>query len=61
MIRTYELSHESKTPLYVQLYEAIRADILSGSLPGGEKLPSKRAPLPAAACAPQNSPSARVR
>ncbi|MFR1259140.1 MAG: PLP-dependent aminotransferase family protein [Oscillospiraceae bacterium] len=43
MIRTYELSHESKTPLYVQLYEAIRADILSGSLPGGEKLPSKRA------------------
>ena len=29
MIRTYELSHESKTPLYVQLYEAIRADILS--------------------------------
>ena len=34
MIRTYELSHESKTPLYVQLYEAIRADILSGSLPG---------------------------
>ena len=35
MIRTYELSHESKTPLYVQLYEAIRADILSGSLPGG--------------------------
>ena len=43
MIRTYELCHESKTPLYVQLYEAIRADILSGSLPGGEKLPSKRA------------------
>ena len=43
MIRTYELSHESKTPLYAQLYEAIRADILSGTLPGGEKLPSKRA------------------
>ena len=43
MIRTYELSHKSKTPLYAQLYEAIRADILSGSLPGGEKLPSKRA------------------
>lgn len=43
MIRTYELSHSSKTPLYVQLYEAIRADILSGELAGGEKLPSKRA------------------
>ena len=43
MIRTYELSHESRTPLYAQLYEAIRADILSGTLPGGEKLPSKRA------------------
>lgn len=43
MIRTYELSHTSKTPLYVQLYEALRADILSGALSGGEKLPSKRA------------------
>ena len=43
MIRTYELSPRSKTPLYAQLYEAIRADILSGRLPGGEKLPSKRA------------------
>ena len=43
MIRTYELSPRSKTPLYAQLYEAIRADILSGLLPGGEKLPSKRA------------------
>lgn len=39
MIRTYELSPRSKTPLYAQLYEAIRADILSGLLPGGEKLP----------------------
>ena len=38
MIRTYELSHENKTPLYVQLYEAIRADILSGSLPGGSDI-----------------------
>ena len=43
MIRTYELSHNRKIPLYAQLYEAIRADILSGRLPGGEKLPSKRA------------------
>lgn len=43
MIRTYELSHTDKTPLYIQLYEAIRADILAGTLAGGEKLPSKRA------------------
>ena len=43
MLRTYELSHTSKTPLYEQLYEAIRQDILSGTLCGGEKLPSKRA------------------
>ena len=43
MIRTYTLSRGRKTPLYEQLYEAIRADILSGTLPGGEKLPSKRA------------------
>ena len=43
MIRTYELSHNRKMPLYAQLYEAIRADILSGTLAGGEKLPSKRA------------------
>lgn len=31
------------TPLYEQLYRRIRADIESGVLPAGEKLPSKRA------------------
>ena len=31
------------TPLYEQLYRRIRADIESGALPAGEKLPSKRA------------------
>lgn len=39
MIRTYELSPRSKTPLYAQLYEAIRADILSGRLPAGRSFP----------------------
>ncbi len=42
MIHTYELTHGGKTPLYEQLYRAIRADILTGTLRGGEKLPSKR-------------------
>lgn len=42
MIHTYELSRSEKTPLYEQLYRAIRRDILSGALAGGEKLPSKR-------------------
>ena len=39
---TYNLDHGSKTPLYEQLSNAIKADILSGVIPGGEKLPSKR-------------------
>jgi len=43
MIRTYTLSHTAGKPLYEQLYAAVKADILSGSLAGGEKLPSKRA------------------
>ena len=38
MIRTYSLSHTAKEPLYEQLYDAIRQDILSGRLSGGEKL-----------------------
>ncbi len=42
MIHTYELSRTDKMPLYEQLYRAIRQDILSGVLAGGEKLPSKR-------------------
>ena len=44
MLRTYELSRApGGAPLYEQLYRAIRADILSGQLAGGEKLPSRRA------------------
>lgn len=39
---TYDLEHGGARPLYEQLYEAIKADILSGAIRGGEKLPSKR-------------------
>ena len=39
---TYHLAPQSKTPLYEQLYRAIRADIMSGALAGGARLPSKR-------------------
>lgn len=40
---TYELKKAPGVPLYEALYRCIRADILSGKLPAGEKLPSKRA------------------
>ena len=43
MIRTYELEHGGKTPLYEQLYRAIRQELLTGAIAGGERLPSKRA------------------
>lgn len=39
---TYHLNPHTGTPLYEQLYRALRADIMSGALTGGEKLPSKR-------------------
>ncbi len=39
---TYELKKEPGLPLYESLYRCIRGDILSGRLPAGEKLPSKR-------------------
>ena len=39
---TYILDPASKTPLYEQLYTAIRRDIVSGTLQSHEKLPSKR-------------------
>ncbi len=42
-MRTYVLRSGDKTPLYEQLYRAIKEDILSGQIAGGEKLPSKRA------------------
>ena len=40
---TYELKKSPGLPLYESLYRCIRWDILSGKLPAGEKLPSKRA------------------
>ena len=40
---TYELKKTPGVPLYEALYRCIRSDILSGQLPSGTKLPSKRA------------------
>ena len=40
---TYELKKSPGVPLYEALYRHIRADILSGALKPGQKLPSKRA------------------
>lgn len=40
---TYNLKKSPGVPLYEALYRCIRADILSGVLPAGSKLPSKRA------------------
>lgn len=42
-MRTYALDSVAKMPLYEQLYRAVKEDILSGVIAGGEKLPSKRA------------------
>ena len=40
---TYVLDAADRIPLYEQLYRAMKQDILSGRITGGEKLPSKRA------------------
>ena len=40
---TYSLKKAPGVPLYEALYRCIRADILSGVLECGQKLPSKRA------------------
>ncbi len=40
---TFDLAPKSKMPLYMQLYSFIKAEIESGRLKKGEKLPSKRA------------------
>jgi len=40
---TYTLKKEPGLPLYEALYRCIRQDILTGALPAGTKLPSKRA------------------
>ncbi len=39
---TYTFTQENSGPLYEQLYRAVRADILSGRLSAGDRLPSKR-------------------
>lgn len=39
---TYNLESKGKSPLYVYLYNSIKADILCGNLKPNEKLPSKR-------------------
>ena len=41
-MRTYELRRDGR-PLYIQIYEGFKADLLSGEIRAGEKLPSKRA------------------
>lgn len=40
---TYELKKAAGLPLYESLYRCLRSDILTGRLPAGKKLPSKRA------------------
>ena len=42
-MQTYTLDRRGGAPLYEQLYRSLKADILSGALRGGEKLPSSRA------------------
>ena len=42
-MQTYTLDRSDASPLYEQLYRALKADILSGALPGGSRLPSGRA------------------
>lgn len=39
---TYNFEDKGKSPLYVYLYNSIKADILCGNLKSDEKLPSKR-------------------
>ena len=39
---TYSLTNEDTRPLYEQLTDALMRDILSGTLPAGSRLPSKR-------------------
>ena len=40
---TYPMEDRGGLPLYEYLYRRIREDILSGALPAGTRLPSKRA------------------
>ena len=41
-VLTIPLDNRAATPLYLQLYAYIKADILSGRIPSGARLPSKR-------------------
>ena len=41
-MRTYVLLPNDRMPLYEQLYRALKEDIFTGAIAGGEKLPSKR-------------------
>lgn len=43
---TYTFAKGSGESLYEQLYDRIKADILTGRLAAGEKLPSKRTLAP---------------
>ena len=45
-MQTYTLDRSGASPLYEQLYRALKADILSGALPGGSRLPSVRSCFP---------------
>lgn len=38
----YSVDKTSDKPVYMQIYQLLRDDIVSGALPGGMKLPSKR-------------------
>lgn len=38
----YSIDHTSKIPAYIQLYDMMRRDIVSGAYPHGSRLPSKR-------------------
>ncbi|NPD31782.1 PLP-dependent aminotransferase family protein [Eggerthellaceae bacterium zg-997] len=39
---TYDLSKRAEQPLYEYLYKSIKADIITGTLQAGERMPSKR-------------------
>lgn len=39
---TLQLDHDSRSPLYIQLYRYLKKEITQGNMPAGEKLPSLR-------------------
>lgn len=38
----YQISNESTTPAYIQIYQQLREDIVNGVYPNGTKIPSRR-------------------